>query len=42
MARHEPAEEEAEEAEVGRRREDKPAEHHGDSVAGELDQVLAA
>jgi len=40
MGRHEPAEEEAEEAEVGRRREDKPAEHHGDSVAGELDQWL--
>ena len=42
MGRHEPAEEEAEESEVGRRREDKPAEHHGDSVAGELDQVFAA
>ena len=37
MPRHEPAEEERE---GERRREVKPADHHGDSVAGLLDQVF--
>ena len=38
MPRHEPAEEEGEEREGGRRREEN--QNHGDSVAGLLDQVF--
>ena len=44
MSRHEPAEEEGEKREGGRRREENQTVHHmvhGDSVAGLLDQVFA-